>query len=61
MLARVGYCVPESGRLDDATRAVVAAFQRRFRPAAVTGEPDGETAARLRALLAQLDASAAGA
>ena len=60
-LARYGYAVPRHGTLDDETRAVVAAFQRHFRPAAVTGEPDGETAARLHSLLAQLDAGAVGA
>ncbi len=60
-LARYGYAVPRHGTLDDETRAVVAAFQRHFRPAAVTGEPDAETAARLLSLLAQLDAGAAGA
>jgi N-acetylmuramoyl-L-alanine amidase len=53
-LARFGYGVPRHGRLDEETRAVVAAFQRHFRPAAVTGEPDGETLARLDALLAAL-------
>lgn len=53
-LARFGYAVPRHGRLDDETRAVLAAFQRHFRPAAVTGEPDGETVARLDALLTQL-------
>jgi N-acetylmuramoyl-L-alanine amidase len=53
-LSRFGYAVPRHGRLDDETRAVLAAFQRHFRPAAVTGEPDGETAARLAALLARL-------
>ncbi len=60
-LARYGYAVPRHGTLDDETQAVVAAFQRHFRPAAVTGEPDAETAARLLSLLAQLDAGAAGA
>jgi N-acetylmuramoyl-L-alanine amidase len=50
-LARFGYGVPRHGRLDEETRAVVAAFQRHFRPSAVTGEPDGETVARLQALL----------
>ncbi len=60
-LARYGYAVPRHGTLDDETRAVVAAFQRHFRPAAVTGEPDGETAARLHSLLAQLDVGAVGA
>ena len=54
-LARFGYEVPRHGRLDGDTRAVLAAFQRHFRPAAVTGEADGETAAKLDALLAQLD------
>lgn len=53
-LARFGYAVPRHGRLDSGTRAVVAAFQRHFRPADVSGEPDGETVARLDALLAQL-------
>jgi N-acetylmuramoyl-L-alanine amidase len=60
-LARYGYAVPLHGMLDDETRAVVTAFQRHFRPAAVTGEPDAETAARLPSLLAQLDAGAASA
>lgn len=55
-LARFGYAVPRHGRLDAETRAVVAAFQRHFRPAAVTGEPDEETARRLAGLLARLDA-----
>ena len=50
-LARFGYGVPRHGRLDEETRAVVAAFQRHFRPSAVTGEPDGKTVARLQALL----------
>jgi len=52
-LAAVGYCVPRSHTLDDATANVLTAFQRRFRPAAVTGAPDTETAARLRGLLAR--------
>ncbi len=49
-LAAYGYGVPASGVLDDATRSVLAAFQRHFRPAAVTGEPDAETVAILGAL-----------
>ncbi|HSR72395.1 MAG TPA: N-acetylmuramoyl-L-alanine amidase [Kiloniellales bacterium] len=55
-LARFGYAVPRHGRLDEETRAVLRAFQRHFRPEAVTGEPDAATAARLEALLARLDA-----
>jgi N-acetylmuramoyl-L-alanine amidase len=50
-LARFGYEVPRHGRLDGDTRAVITAFQRHFRPSAVTGEADGETVARLQALL----------
>jgi len=49
-LAAIGYCVPRSGTLDTATTAVLAAFQRRFRPEAVTGDPDAGTAARLMGL-----------
>ncbi|MCW5771993.1 MAG: N-acetylmuramoyl-L-alanine amidase [Rhodospirillaceae bacterium] len=44
-LAAIGYDCPRDGVLDEGTRAAVAAFQRHFRPAAVTGIPDGETAA----------------
>jgi N-acetylmuramoyl-L-alanine amidase len=53
-LARLGYDVAPSGRLDEATCLVVAAFQRRFRPARVDGLPDRETLARLDGLLALL-------
>jgi N-acetylmuramoyl-L-alanine amidase len=53
-LARFGYGVAQSGRLDEATRLVVAAFQRHFRPARVDGRPDRETLARLDGLLALL-------
>jgi len=49
-LAAVGYGVAQSGTLDNATTAVLAAFQRRFRPEAVTGDPDAGTAARLMGL-----------
>ncbi|MGQ0663366.1 MAG: N-acetylmuramoyl-L-alanine amidase [Pseudomonadota bacterium] len=50
-LAEFGYEVPPSGVLDDATGRVLAAFQRHFRPARVDGRLDGETSARLTALL----------
>ncbi len=49
-LATFGY-----GYLDEDPGAVVAAFQRHFRPEDVTGNADAETAARLTALLALLD------
>ena len=51
-LAAFGY-----GYLDDDPAAVVRAFQRHFRPQAVTGEIDAETAGRLEALLGLLDPS----
>jgi len=47
-LARAGYC-PDA----DPT-ALVTAFQRHFRPEAVTGRPDTGTAARLTGLLKML-------
>jgi N-acetylmuramoyl-L-alanine amidase len=49
-LARHGFAVPDHGRLDDATRRVIAAFQMKYRPARHDGEPDAETAALLHGL-----------
>ena len=54
-LARFGY-----GYVDEDLPAVVRAFQRRFRPKALCGEVDSETAARLFALLARLDGTSGG-
>ncbi len=51
-LAAFGY-----GYLGDDPAAVVRAFQRHFRPEAVTGEMDAVTAGRLEALLGLLDPS----
>ena len=48
---RLGYDLPPSGRFDAATTAVVRAFQRHWRPERVDGVADGETRARLIALL----------
>jgi N-acetylmuramoyl-L-alanine amidase len=50
-LAAFGY-----GYLDGDPAAVVRAFQRHFRPEAVTGEVDAKTAGRLAALLGMLSA-----
>ncbi len=50
-LLAIGYAVPVHGKLDQATKQVVAAFQRRFRPANVDGEIDHETLARLDGML----------
>lgn len=48
---RLGYDLPPSGRFDADTTAVVRAFQRHWRPDRVDGIADGETRARLIALL----------
>lgn len=50
-LTRLGYDLPPSGRFDADTTAVVRAFQRHWRPEQVDGVADGETRARLIALL----------
>lgn len=50
LLDAIGYRVPRSGVLDDETRQVLIAFQRRFRPSRLDGELDKETAARLAAV-----------
>jgi N-acetylmuramoyl-L-alanine amidase len=47
MLSRIGYRAPRSGVLDDETRQVLIAFQRRFRPSLVEGALDPETGACL--------------
>lgn len=48
---RLGYDLPPSGRFEADTTAVVRAFQRHWRPERVDGIADGETRARLIALL----------
>lgn len=48
MLANHGWGVAVSGVYDDATRDVVEAFQRHFRPALVDGIADASTLATLR-------------
>lgn len=50
-LAKLGFEVPRSGVLDEATRNVIAAFQMRYRPAKYDGVPDAETAAMLHVLV----------
>jgi N-acetylmuramoyl-L-alanine amidase len=48
---RLGYDCAPSGKFDPRTAAVVRAFQRHWRPDQVDGVADGETRARLIALL----------
>jgi N-acetylmuramoyl-L-alanine amidase len=50
-LARVGYRVAPAGALDPALSDVLRAFQRRWRPEAVTGQADVGTVARLLAVV----------
>ena len=50
-LTRLGFDLPPSGRFDVATMVAVRAFQRHWRPERVDGIADGETRARLIALL----------
>jgi len=46
-LAAFGYGLQVTGEVDEATEAVVCAFQRRFRPRRIDGRIDSETAAIL--------------
>jgi N-acetylmuramoyl-L-alanine amidase len=50
-LTRLGYDSAPSGTYDAATATIVRAFQRHWRQARVDGVADGETRARLIALL----------
>jgi len=50
-LTRLGYDSAPSGKYDAATAAIVRAFQRHWRQRLVDGVADGETRARLIALL----------
>ena len=51
-----GYGIEQTGTFDHATRFVVAAFQRHFRPSRVDGVADGGTIATLDDLLQALAA-----
>ncbi len=51
-LARLGYRVAPTGGMDEALAAVLRAFQRHWRPEAVSGAADRGTRARLAGLLA---------
>jgi N-acetylmuramoyl-L-alanine amidase len=50
-LASFGYGVEVTGKFDEATRDVVTAFQRHFRPAKIDGVADGSTLRTLHKLL----------
>ena len=59
MLALYGYGVDINARFDSATRIVVEAFQRHFRPARVDGVADGSTIETLHRLQSALPAKTA--
>ena len=50
-LRTYGYGIEDNGHYDDATRIVITAFQRQFRPARVDGIADPSTLLTLRALV----------
>jgi N-acetylmuramoyl-L-alanine amidase len=49
-LSQHGFQLARTGELDAATRRVLRAFQMRYRPADIDGEPDAETGALLVAV-----------
>jgi N-acetylmuramoyl-L-alanine amidase len=49
-LAAIGYDVKQTGAMDNATRAALGAFQRRFRPGDISGSADEETRYLLAAI-----------
>jgi len=51
---RLGYDSPPSGQFDEATAAIVRAFQRHWRQSRVDGIADGESRAQLIALLRRI-------
>jgi len=53
-LARLGYQVEPEGEADAALRTVLLAFQRHWRPEAMTGAADAGTRARLDGVLRRI-------
>jgi N-acetylmuramoyl-L-alanine amidase len=49
-LASHGFALTQSGLFDQPTKTVIAAFQMKYRPSNIAGEPDAETAALLEVL-----------
>jgi N-acetylmuramoyl-L-alanine amidase len=58
-LAGYGYGISMTGNYDAATRDVVAAFQRHFRPARIDGVTDASTRTTLADLIAARPAASA--
>ena len=55
-LREIGYDVTPEGPLDPALATVLCAFQRHWRPQAVSGQADAGTLARLLAVARMVDA-----
>lgn len=55
LLRRIGYSCPDHGEYDQLTREALLAFQRRFHQENLTGTPELETVARLRAVCRTFD------
>ena len=51
MLRTIGYDCPDHGEYDRAMREALLAFQRHYEPNNLTGTPERETIARLRAVI----------
>jgi N-acetylmuramoyl-L-alanine amidase len=49
-LAAHGFGLAQTGLFDQPTKTVIAAFQMKYRPSNIAGEPDAETAAMLEVL-----------
>jgi N-acetylmuramoyl-L-alanine amidase len=56
-LAHIGYDVAPEGALNPALSTVLRAFQRHWRPEAVTGQADAGTVARLNALASLVESA----
>jgi N-acetylmuramoyl-L-alanine amidase len=54
LLRQAGYYCPDTGAYDMEMRAALIAFQRRYEPRNLTGTPEKETIARLRAMVRYL-------
>jgi N-acetylmuramoyl-L-alanine amidase len=61
LLIAIGYDCPSTGNYDPPTRAALLAFQRHYHPENLTGTPEKETVARLRALKRLQTATSAAA
>lgn len=50
-LAKIGYTIPQTGKLDKETQNVISAFQMRYQQENFTGTPNAKTAALINTLV----------